>query len=56
MIKEKNSVESYAVLKKSAAYANCQLSNLSEEKKEVIEVACNQIESGDYDEWSESDD
>jgi len=42
-------IKSYAVLKKSAAYANYQLSNLSEEKKEVIEVACNQIESGDYD-------
>jgi fumarate hydratase class II len=42
-------IRSYAVLKKSAAYANCALSILSEEKKEVIEVACNQIESGDYD-------
>ena len=42
-------IKAYAVLKKSAAYANCELSSLSEEKKEVIEVACNQIESGDYD-------
>ena len=42
-------IKAYAVLKKSAAYANCELSSLSEEKKEIIEVACNQIESGDYD-------
>ena len=42
-------IKSYAVLKKAAAYANSELSNLSQEKKEVIEIACNQIESGDYD-------
>ena len=41
-------IKSYAVLKKAAAYANCELSNLSAEKKEVIEIACNQIESGKY--------
>ena len=43
-------IESYAILKKAAAYANFKLSNLSEEKKEVIEVACEQIESGKYNE------
>jgi fumarate hydratase class II len=42
-------IHAYAILKKSAAYANCELSVLSKEKKEVIEVACNQIESGEYD-------
>ena len=42
-------IKAYAVLKKAAAYANCELSSLSEEKKEVIEVACSQIESGEYD-------
>ncbi|MBE37826.1 MAG: fumarate hydratase, class II [Flavobacteriales bacterium] len=42
-------IKSYAILKKAAAYANSELSNLSKEKKEVIEIACNQIESGDYD-------
>ena len=41
-------IEAYAVLKKAAAYSNCELSILSEEKKEVIELACNQIESGEY--------
>ncbi len=42
-------IRAYAILKKSAAYANHELSSLSKEKKEVIEVACNQIESGEYD-------
>jgi fumarate hydratase class II len=42
-------IRAYAILKKSAAYANYELSSLSQEKKEVIEIACNQIESGEYD-------
>ena len=42
-------IQAYAVLKKAAAHANHELSILSKDKKEVIEVACNQIESGDYD-------
>ena len=42
-------IRAYAVLKKSAACANYELGVLSKEKKEVIEVACNQIESGEYD-------
>ena len=41
-------IQAYAVLKKSAAYANHELSILSKEKKEVIETACDQIESGAY--------
>ena len=42
-------IKAYAVLKKSAAYANCELSCLSGEKKEIIELACNQIEAGEFD-------
>ena len=42
-------VRAYSILKKSAAYANHELSSLSKEKKELIEIACNQIESGEYD-------
>ena len=42
-------IRAYAILKKAAAYANHELSNLSKEKKELIELACNQIESGEYD-------
>ena len=43
-------IRAYAILKKSAAYANCELSSLSKEKQELIEVACDQIESGEFDE------
>ena len=42
-------IKSYAILKKSAAYANHELSCLSKEKKEIIELACNQIETGEFD-------
>ncbi len=42
-------IRSYAILKKSAAYANHELSCLSKEKKEIIELACNQIETGEFD-------
>ena len=42
-------IKSYAILKKSAAYANFELSCLSKEKKEIIELACNQIETGEFD-------
>ena len=42
-------IRAYAVLKRAAAFANCELSNLSKEKKELIEVACDQITSGEYD-------
>ena len=42
-------IKAYPILKKSAAFANYELSHLSKEKKEVIEIACNQIESGEYD-------
>jgi len=41
-------VYAYAILKKSAAHANYELSNLSKEKKEVIEAACNDIQEGKY--------
>ena len=36
-------IHSYAILKKAAAYANYELSSLSKEKKELIEVACDDI-------------
>ena len=42
-------IHSYAILKKAAAYANYELSSLSKEKKELIEVACDDIYSGKYD-------
>ena len=42
-------IRAYAILKKSAAYANNELSCLSNEKKEIIELACNQIEAGEFD-------
>ncbi len=42
-------IKAYAILKKAAAHANHKLSSLSKEKKELIEIACNQIESGEYD-------
>jgi len=41
-------IQAYAILKKASAHANYELSDLSKEKKEVIENACNQIEKGDY--------
>ena len=43
-------IRAYAVLKKAAANANCTLSDLSKDKKELIELACDQILSGQYDE------
>ncbi|MDC0189483.1 class II fumarate hydratase [Flavobacteriales bacterium] len=43
-------IRAYAVLKKAAANANCNLSDLSKDKKELIELACDQILSGQYDE------
>ncbi|MAQ48000.1 MAG: fumarate hydratase, class II [Flavobacteriales bacterium] len=42
-------IRAYAILKKSAAYANHELSCLSKDKKEIIELACNQIEAGEFD-------
>ncbi len=42
-------IRAYAILKKFAAYANNELSCLSNEKKEIIELACNQIEAGEFD-------
>ena len=42
-------IHSYAILKKATAYANYELSSLSKEKKELIEVACDDIYSGKYD-------
>ena len=41
-------INSYAILKKATAYANYELSSLSKEKKELIEVACDEIQSGKY--------
>ena len=41
-------IQAYAVLKKATAHANNKLSNLSKEKKELIEWACDQILSGQY--------
>jgi len=41
-------IKAYAILKKAAAYANHELSNLSKEKREVIEIACNDIQAGKY--------
>ncbi|MBJ04516.1 MAG: fumarate hydratase, class II [Flavobacteriales bacterium] len=43
-------IHAYSILKKAAAYANNSLSDLSKEKKELIELACNQILLGEYDE------
>ena len=43
-------IKAYAILKKAAAYANCELSVISKEKKELIEMACNMIEAGELDE------
>ena len=42
-------IRAYAILKKSAAYANYKLSNLSKEKYDVITMACDEIESGKFD-------
>ena len=42
-------IYAYAILKKAAAFANHELSSLSKEKKEVIEIACNDIQEGKYD-------
>ena len=42
-------IKAYAILKKAAAYANHELASLSKEKKELIEMACDQIASGEYD-------
>ena len=41
-------IHSYAILKKSAAHANNVLSDLSKEKQELIEWACDQILSGEF--------
>ena len=41
-------IQAYAVLKKATAHANNKLSNLSKEKQELIEWACDQILSGKY--------
>ena len=43
-------IKAYAILKKAAAYANYELSVISKEKKELIEMACNMIEAGELDE------
>ena len=43
-------IKAYAILKKAAAYANYDLSVISKEKKELIEMACNMIEAGELDE------
>ena len=43
-------IKAYAVLKKAAAFANYELSVISKEKKELIEMACNMIEAGELDE------
>ena len=43
-------IKAYAILKKAAAFANYELSVISKEKKELIEMACNMIEAGELDE------
>ena len=43
-------IKAYAILKKAAAFANYELSAISKEKKELIEMACNMIEAGELDE------
>ncbi len=43
-------IKAYAILKKAAAFANYDLSVISKEKKELIEMACNMIEAGELDE------
>ena len=42
-------IKAFAILKKAAAHANYELSDLSKEKKEVISMACDEIEKGKYD-------
>lgn len=46
----KEIIKAFAVLKKAAAYANCELGVLSEEKRDAIAIVCNEIESGALDE------
>ena len=42
-------VHAFAYLKKSAAYANCELGVLSEEKRDLIAKVCDEIIAGDLD-------
>jgi len=42
-------IQAYSILKKAAAHANYELASLSKEKKELIEMACDQINSGEFD-------
>jgi len=43
-------IRAYGILKKAAAYTNCQLGVLSAEKREIISQVCDEIMRGDLDE------
>ncbi len=44
----KEIIEGFAYLKKSAAYANCELGTLSEEKRDLIAAVCDEILEGKH--------